>query len=167
MSDLKPVPESKPLSFALKSQEYRIYRPSKDNKGAATKWNIRVKQEKYRDVMVFVEGAVQTGTDKNGNASFSWKDNVVKMKLDSPDLGSILYTLQGKNKECKLFHKNEKGNATLTLTASDKNVGSFYLKISSQQNGKVKAVQHSISYAEAEILIILLKDAVSAIYSWN
>lgn len=176
MSELKQVPssakplESKALSNDYRPQEYRIYRPQKEvAKGAATKWNVRVKQEKYRDVMVFVEATVQTGLDANGNASFAWQDKAktIKMKLESQDLGAILGAFKGVSKEAKLFHKNKAGNSVLHLTASDKTPGSFYLKISTQQNGKTSAVSHSIGIPEVQVLTVLLQDAITNMYSWR
>lgn len=153
--------------------EYRIYKPRKTNDGAASKLQLTVvKNEepniskyKQRKVMLFWIICQQTGVDENQNATFAWQDETkyITLKLGEIDIGKILATLHLKTKETQIFHKNPKGNATFTLTRTDKG---YNLRISKQINKVVTAINHSISVEEAEILIILLTQAILTIYQW-
>ncbi len=59
--------------------EHRIYKPKADKTGAASKLQIKVKQERFREVFLFWEAAQQTGVDKEGNASFGWQEPTRKV----------------------------------------------------------------------------------------
>lgn len=167
--------------------QYRVYKPKKDFKGAATKWESNIKEVKkngksFKEVQMFLAGANQTGEDKNGNASFDWKSkekkgNEVTMKLGDPDVGEILALLNrrknklGNSKSMGLFHQNLNGNTSLQIEfkpADDKTVmDSYYtLRLASKDKaGKVTVVQHTITLAEAEIIKNLLEGGIRRKYA--
>lgn len=148
---------------------FRIFRANKDKTGSASSINIRTTKGEYEDEsMLFWQATKQNPEDdKAGNATFAWKDKTktVNIKLAEPDLGSLLATLNGVQKECKLFHQNAKGSTTLTLSPSDK--GGFTVKLSSKVgNEQPVQVFHGISTPEAELLRVLLQQAVIRFYNW-
>lgn len=148
---------------------FRIFRANKTNTGSASSINIRTVKGEYEDeTLLFWEATKQTGElDKNGNPTFAWKDRgkTVKMKLGEADVASILATINGVQKETKLFHQNKTGNATLNLAPLDG--GGYSFRISSKHgNDAAISVNHTISVGEAEILRILLQQAVLRLYNW-
>ncbi len=164
-------------------KEYRIYKPRQSNDGAASRLQIRVNAEPYREVFLFWETTTQTGTDANGNASFGWKEKekTITFKLGEVDVAELLLVLKGKKeyagpppKEAGkpgmgLYHKNPNGNTILQLQRDQKGAG-FYLSISRQSaanKSDVVRIKHTISNGEAEILQVLLTDAVSCIFGWH
>lgn len=160
--------------------EFRIYKPKPTKDGAASKLQLKVKQEEYREVMLFWEIAQQTGLDDNGNASFAWaiKERKVVFKMEAIDIGEVLAVLNGLKKSVgvskegkpgSIFHKNATGNSVFKFTKMEKdgNVG-YWLEVSSKKNtGELVSVKHTISASEGEILRIVLQDAISCIYNWR
>ncbi len=164
--------------MATRPNEFRIYRikPTKD--GAATKWQLSSKQEKYgKKYHLFIEGAKQTGIDENENASFEWKDKtkVVTMKLEFLDVGEILSVLNGiKNQagtDKGIYHQNPKGSAALSLTkyVKDGVLMGYNIRLSRKWKDEKEAlvIQHSISLAEGEVLRVLLNRAIECFYNWS
>lgn len=147
---------------------FRIYRANKNGNGAASSINIRgIKGEFEEETLLFWEASSQAANDKNGNATFAWKDKTktVKMKLGEADVGNLLATLNGVQKETKLFHQNKNGNTTLTFAPSEK--GGYSVRISSKNgNDAPVAVSHTISVPEAEVFRVLLNQAVLRLYNW-
>ena len=161
------------------SKEFRIYKPTKAQNGAASKFQVSVKKikEKYEEVMLFWEMAEQTGIDENNNASFDWtkpeKDihRSITMKLGSNDVGELLCVLSGKKefvgrkKEEGLFHQNQSGNTILKFAKMDR--GGYYAALSAKRSGVLMSIKHSLTDSEGTILEQLLKDFVSSLYKWK
>lgn len=147
---------------------FRIFRAKKDNTGSASSLNIRTVKGEYEDeTLLFWEATKQLGTNENGDTTFAWKDKTktVKMKLGEMDLASLLATLNGVQKESKLFHQNKNGSTTLALTPME--AGGYSVRISSKcGNDAPIAVSHTISVPEAELLRVLLQQAVIRFYNW-
>lgn len=162
-------------------QLYRIYKINKNvDKGAATQFQLSVKDCKYgEDVMVFAETTKQTGFDSNENASFAWKDKelTITVKLEEVDIGEILAVLSGLKtglgpKEEGLYHSNARGSSTLNLKASLDDNGKlkgYYWNISRKVNetNVVTRYNHTVSIGEAEILRLLLVEAVQRKFRWK
>lgn len=147
---------------------FRIYRANKDKSGSASSLNIRTVKGEFEDeTLLFWEASKQGPDNANGDATFCWKDKTktVKMKLAESDVGNLLATLIGVQKEAKLFHQNANGSTTLSLIPSDK--GGFSVRISSKSgNDAPIAISHTISVPEAELLRVLLQQAVVRFYNW-
>ena len=86
-----------------KKTQWRVYKPNKSGSGAASRLEMKVVEDErtgangpftVRDVQLFWVASPQTGTDSNGNASFSWsqkEDNKsVTLKLGETDVGEVL-----------------------------------------------------------------------------
>lgn len=162
--------------------EYRIYKPNPNKNGAASKLQIKVKQEEYRQVLLFWESALQTGIDAQGNASFGWKENGkrIAFKLEAIDIGEILAVLNGKKpfagmpakdgKGGAIFHKNATGNAVFKLQKAEKEGITFYwFELSAKKNdgGPAVSIKHTITAAEGEVLRVLMTDAISLMHNWK
>lgn len=160
--------------------EMRIYKvsPKDFSRGAASKFQLRVKPTKYEDeILVFVETSRQTGQDDNGNATFAWKDKeqTICIKLEEVDLGELLTVLNGVKdslgQKGSLFHQTSKGNSTLSLNRAVKDgvPSGYYFEVSRKINetNAVLRIKHTISLAEAEILRVLFMDAISRKYRWR
>jgi len=152
------------------TQEFRIYKPNKQGSGAASKFSTRADtKSKFHDQLLFVETSAQIGTDENDNDRFDWKTpeksdvKSVTMKLGIADVGAILATIKGRQKEAKLFHQNQNGNTALTLNYYN---GQLSWNISSQTGDKLVKLRHSISLSEAVVLEILLERFVLLQYQW-
>lgn len=164
--------------------EYRIYKPRSSKDGAASRLQIRQKEGQYGPITyVFWESTKQTGVDDKGNSSFGWKDKAlcVTMKLEENDIGELLACLNGVkdyagSKDAKgnykgIYHQNTTGNTILQLqkvVGKDGMPPSYGFRISSQkkESKSTVAIQHFISLAEAEILKILLQNALCRMYGW-
>lgn len=155
-------------------KEFRIYKPKKDEKGAAAKFQFVVKarrEGKFPEPMLFLEMANQTGVDANDNASFDWAGqdnstgNSVTVKLGIPDVSELLLALRRHKDEGKLFHKNDKGNTTVGLKKFHDQMA---LNVSSQrgEDKKLTRVGLMVSPGECIVLSQLLGDFISAYYGW-
>jgi hypothetical protein len=161
--------------------EYRIYKPKNDKTGAASKLQLKIKHDRYREVYLFWEAAQQIGLDANGNASFAWAipEKKITFKLESVDIGEILAVLNGKKdfagmpakdgKGGAIFHQNEKGNTVFKFQKMEKDGNvTYWLQITSKKkDGKLTEVKHTISCSEGEVLKVLLTDAISCMYNWR
>lgn len=153
-------------------QEFRIYRPNKTKTGAASKFNLSLKKkEKYDEYLLFVETTQQTGIDDNGNASFGWKDQDkrIVMKLEAIDIGEILTVLNGVknniNEGKGLFHKSPKNPSHNTVLKLERRDNGFGYQLSNKQE-KVLSINHMISFAEAEVLRVLLEHSLVKMFDW-
>lgn len=147
-------------------ENYRIYKPNKNNNGAASQfcWSPDKK-------CVFLEMASQLSEkDSNGNSTFDWK-NKLSFKLEDIDIAQLLCVLRGiKNSvgygDKGLFHSFGNHNAILRFQKGDK--GGYYLGISVKKEGSEPiAIKHSVSEEEGVILNILLCHAIELIYGWS
>lgn len=164
----------------LQMKNYRIYKPKKDGKGAATQLEVRKdKKDEYSTVLIFLKGANQTGFYDNKNAKFAWaKDEedlskIVNMKLGESDIGDLLAVLNGKKdkvgqKESGIYHQNPKGNTTLKFEWMEK-YGQFGLRLASKPNdGNLIEVKHFVSQEEGQVLKVLLEQALLLYYdAWK
>ena len=75
-------------------KEYRIYKPSKNNSGSVSSWQVSLDSNPEKGNNVFLDCANQKQSE-NDNAAFDW-DNKVTVKLGLPDLGAILSVLNGR-----------------------------------------------------------------------
>jgi len=145
--------------------ELRIYKPNKDGNGAASKFQVVVKEKmgknnrSFDSLMCFLTMGGQTGKDQDGNASFGWgvPEKEIILKISTIDAASIISGLLGVEPEVKLFHQNSLGNTSLTLTRAPKG-NMFYLRVAAQR-GKEPLVElkHSITMSEAILLKIYLE----------
>lgn len=158
--------------------EFRVYKPNKSNNGNASKFQLSVKANKYGDdVCIFIETTKQTGMDANDNATFAWKDKeqTITFKCEETDIGEILTVLNGVKdslgQKGSLYHQNNKGSTTLSLNRAVKDgvASGYYFQISRKINetNNVLMLKHTISLGEAEIIRVLLNDAVSRKYRWR
>lgn len=166
--------------------EYRIYKPKKTKDGSASKFQIKVTQQKFGpETNLFLQSSHQTGEDAQGNSTFAWKDEkrCVTMKLGETDIGELLSVLNGQKGGCGtkddkgmwkgLFHQNDRGSTVLQFSAlpprEEGGVHSYGLRISAKRKDADKPVmvQHMISVSEGEILKVLLQDTVSRMYRWR
>lgn len=159
--------------------EYRIYKPKKDGKGAASRLQFRIIKKKYGpEVLLFWQFVQQIGF-KDDNAAFGWNEpeKTITMKLGEPDIGDLLavfcglkdFTGSGVGKG--LFHQNANGNTVLNVNRQEKEgfLPSYYVKASAQKkNLKITlAIQHTLTLGEGAIIRILLEQALKAMYDWN
>lgn len=164
--------------------EFRIYKPTKSNTGAASAIQTKMTSVKGRHELQLFWVATKQVQSKTKNAAFAWKDKeqTVTMKLGDPDVGEILAVLRGvkdsmgrkesKDKPGKgLFHQNPNGNTTMTLQANYNDATgepSYYIRLASKsKQGKLIEVKHSITVGEAEFIRVLLEHWVLASYGWN
>jgi hypothetical protein len=106
---------------------------------------------------------------ENGNATFDWKGGIT-VKLGENDLGELISVLERRKSEVGyqgkgLFHQTAKGNKVVNFALyEDKG---YSLKVSAQDNEKNRSeVKQVMSFAEASLLLVLLKRAVEKIYGW-
>lgn len=158
-----------------KSSEWRSYKPSKSGSGAASKIQVKVLDNKYKDVQAFWVGSKQTGVDANGNASFAWdqvkeaNQNVV-LKLGENDIGEILSVINRQKDKAELFHKNANGSTTFQFVrmVNDQKVVSYHVRLAKKgKDGALIEVKHGLSVGEIEILRILLGDIIRLDYGWQ
>ena len=152
-------------SNTIYKNEIRIYKPRKENQGAATKLQQKIVKEQYGNkVYIFLVSTKQIPS-QDKNAAFAWgdKQKEVTLKLEAVDLSQILTTLKGITKETKLFHQNATGNSTLTITKYNDN---FNIRVSKKVGTTVSEVKHSLTPGETEILKIVFADEISTIYGW-
>jgi len=145
--------------------EYRIYKPRKTKDGAASKLQY---SRSGSDRNLFWVSVKEIPSDGE-NAAFGWKDEekAVTMKLGMADVSAMLATLTGKNAEAKLFHQNPRGSTTLTLTR-DKDKGIYFLRVTGKRDeNEAVQISHSVTYAEAEVLRVLLERFIAVAFAWT
>lgn len=153
--------------------QYRIYKPTKDGKGAATSLQLSFKEEKkyQKHILFLIMTKQKPGLDEKGNAQFCWteKENTITVKLEETDIGQFLAVLNGKQKfagtEKGMFHKNSGGNTVITFTENDK--GGYLLRLSTKKtNGESLQIYHSVTIGEAQCLKLLFERALIQKYGW-
>jgi len=158
--------------------EYRIYKPYKDDAGAASSFQLKITEDsdapvgRKRKVEMFWVSCQQTGVNRETkNASFGWDDNTksATMKIGLVDVGELLLFFSGKKEDLSLFHQNMSGNTVVKMKKSQNKSGpviSFQMSSKREGNPLVK-ISHYISLGEAEIITQLLKDFVSSYHNWR
>lgn len=153
--------------------EFRIYKPNKNNNGAASSFQVRIDVDEEtgrRKCYLFLVSTPQTGKDEQGNSAFAWKDKdkSITMKLGLADIGEILAVLNGRKPiaggDKGFFHRNSNGSTTLTFSFKDTYYG---LKVT-KQVGQAAATQllHTLTMGEGEVLKVLLEDFVRLTHNW-
>lgn len=149
---------------------FKLFKPRKARDGVASQWEINVDKE-----AVFLILARQ-GSEKDGHATFEWKDKAIVMKLDVSDIGEILAVLykrqdgvgqiddKGGNKG--LYHQTEKGNTILRFERATNKFG-FFMQINQKnKDEEVRKLAHNISEGESIVLGTLLTEAIRKIMNW-
>lgn len=158
--------------MAKETKEYlapfKIFKPRKSGDGAACQWEFK-KEKKC----MFLEFAHQ---NKGENTSFDWNNKAI-MKLGLIDIGDILATLSGlqdgmgpldgEGRSKGIYHQNPKGNTILQLARNKKTTGYFIRLSQKTQDQSPQVFQHSITFAEASLLMVLLRRAIEVIYGWE
>ncbi len=150
----------------MPNRNLRIYRPNGSNTGCATDWQLSYKEnEKYDPWQFFLVGSKQTGTDKDGNASFDWKETKLNVKLGIPDLGQILAVLERRvdsvGTKGSLFHNTPSGGNKVVGFSRNEN-GGFALSISGQDKEKKSTgrVSQVLQDWEGAVLAVMIKRAI-------
>lgn len=163
--------------------EFRIYKPTQSNSGAASALQIKLAEVDGRWELQLFWTATQQIPSQTENASFAWKnkEKTVIIKLGDPDVGEILAVIYGikdsvgrkdaKDKPGKgLFHKNATGNTTMSLQEqTDEKSGeiSYRVRLASKKGDKLIQVSHTITIGEAIIIRKLLEQWIVSSYGWD
>lgn len=113
---------------------------------------------------VFLELARQIA-DKESPRPYDWDKKII-VKLGQGDIGKLLHFMNScaNGETLDLFHKNEKGNKILKLTAQDRG---FYLKVSAKEgDNQADGISLPIGWDEAYLLKLALERAFLNILSW-
>jgi len=155
--------------------EYRIYKPYKDDQGAASGFQMKITHDpeakwNKRSVDLFwvATNQVRINSDTK-NPKFGWDDSskTATMKLGLMDVGELLLILQGKKEEVTLYHQNKHGNTIAKLKkAVTKSGPVLNFQMSSKRGDDLVKVAHNISQGEAQVLTQLMKDFISSYHSW-
>jgi len=155
--------------------EYRIYKPYKDDQGAASGFQMKITHDpeakwNKRSVDLFWVATNQVGINSDTkNPKFGWDDSskTATMKLGLMDVGELLLILQGKKEEVTLYHQNKHGNTIAKLKkAVTKSGPVLNFQMSSKRGDDLVKVAHNISQGEAQVLTQLMKDFISSYHSW-
>lgn len=154
------------------ARNFRIYRPNKNGSGNAAEFQIKGTQGNYPEYFVMMQIVPQEGFDDKENAKFTWSrgDNFkgITIKLGIPDIGEILSVLNGvqnsTNGSKGLYHQNNKGNSLIKFERNEKGIS---LSVS-QKIGDGSPLKYfiTLSIADAEVLRLLLAEAVKKNYGW-
>ena len=164
------------MNQVIRPNEYRIYKPYGEDKGAASAFQMKVtltpEEKKKRTVDLFWVSTNQVGTNKqNKTAQFGWQDSTksATMKLGIVDVGEILLALRGKREEITLYHQNRSGNTVVKIKRAESKSGPVLNFQMSSKRGEADLVRvkHNITQGEAQILSRLLDDFISEYYKWK
>jgi len=163
-------------------KDFRVYRVTKNNTGAASKVQVVEKTKQkgdktYSEINVFWESTVQVGVDTDGNGQFDWTKNgddttgkgSITLKLGMVDVGELLAVLNGR-KTCigtdpskGIFHKtNSDCNKSMQFVMEEGKGYSF--RMSEKGPGGLKQVKHTFSFSDGELLRVVLTEAVRMYY---
>jgi hypothetical protein len=149
--------------------KFSVYKPNKNSSGSAVQFDFNREKQ-----CIFLEAARQVASQAQGaqQNAFDWENKIV-FKLGLTDMGKLLAVLQGRIKSVDLFHDPSKGQYTLGTEVKNNAVSfskgdyGYFLKVSSQgRDGKVSAIQISITEDEAALLQVLLAKAVEESLGW-
>ena len=149
----------------------RYYRPNKNGTGTALEIVVFPTENKWEPFCVMMTMAKQIGvaTEDSTNASFSWTEGAIKVKLGSLDIGSLLSVINGIQPKKSLFHQTPlpKGGSKAIDFNRNEN-GSIYVKVSAMDIDKksLGSLQIILSIEEIEILRVLLTRAVELTFGW-
>lgn len=160
-------------------KDLRVYKPNKAGTGAATKIQVVEKEKQrgqsvFKEIVVFFESANQVGTDDDDNAKFSWgtpdgdKGDTITVKLGMSDVGEFLTVLTGRKNfvgpsDKGLFHKtSDTQNKGLSFSFAEGRGYNFRISVKDEKG--LRAISHTFSFAEAELLRVVLEEAVRLYY---
>lgn len=175
------------MSATRKKTQWRVYKPNKGGTGAASRLEMKVVEEErtgkdgnsftIRDVQMFWVASPQTGTDSNGNATFSWgvtdDTQSVTMKVGEADIGEILTVLNNDKEEAGqtggkfsgIYHQSAKGSTTFSFKKADGK--GYYIRLARKpKEGSLIEVKHTLSLGEGQVLKVLLEQAIKQQYQW-
>ena len=138
--------------------EHAIYKPNARGTGGVLRFALKRPKS-----CLFLEAASQSG-DKQ----FDWENKII-MKWGMSDLGSVLAVLQGRCATAKLFHQTEKAQSCFEISHREDPQRAPYMASVSRQNGPgqpARRVAIPISHAEAAVLEIALRTAVTRLLGW-
>lgn len=151
-------------------KNFGIYRANKSKSGAASRWGLTDYPE---GPSLFLTAAKQKSTDDtNGNATFDW-DNKATIKLEEPDVGEILCVLRNLKPEAGqpgkgLYHQSEKGSSIMHFKAYEKDGTQvcYAMTVMNLRDGSNNTVSHLVSFADGEVLRVLLEAYLLRKYQW-
>jgi len=169
--------------YANHNREFRVYKPKGKAEGTALKvqYRIKIKEEKYKEPMVFMEIARQTGVDENKNAKFDWASQEhldrknVTMKIGIPDAAELIQVLTGKKNQvgpppkagqkvgAGLFHQNKNGNTIMKFGTMAQYAG-YSMQISTSKENSFRI---SLTEGEGVVLRLLLERFIILYYCWE
>lgn len=144
--------------------QYVLYKPKQDKAGMAANFQLNGDS-------LFLSLAKQVAADGEFD-KFDWKTPEGKpkasIKLDLPDLGTLLALFNGKIPEAKLYHEFEKAGVKVVTTvnaspysSTDKKTGATVARgysVNISRGGEKYGF--GISFAEAEVLKVLFNEAI-------
>ncbi|MEK6954947.1 MAG: hypothetical protein AABX01_08090 [Candidatus Micrarchaeota archaeon] len=140
----------------------KFYKPNKQMQGSACQFDFAPEKQ-----AVFFEIGKQLEERK-----FDWA-NKLAFKMADVDICKILLVLKGRSKLANLFHDPGKGNYASSEDTKNnalvvqKGDFGYFFKLSQQtKDGKVNAMQISLSEDEALLLELMLEEAIRKIYKW-
>lgn len=172
----------------VKQVSYRFYKGKKSGDGSASQWSLTTKPSrknaKVLETLFFLEVAPQNPVSSNEDDpyTFDWRkkespdSKSLLVKLEEADVGELLCVLNGIVKAAGrdgkgLYHDAEKSNTIIGFSAAEKDgrIFGFNLRLSKKdkESGNQSSVNHFISLPEAEILRVLLNEAVLRLTGWH
>lgn len=142
---------------------YELYKANNNGTGSALQFKLS--KMSGGDSALFIEAANQ---DKSAptEKKFLWdKEKKIIMKLGLVDIEKFLHAFRSK-KETDIFHKNEKGQATIKIKENDPKYGGFYVKISAKVGEVTKNVGIPLSEPEVIGVSLMLQLAFNKILGW-
>lgn len=167
---------------------HRFYKGKKSGDGTASQWSLSTKPNrknaKVMETLLFLEIAPQNGVGSGDDEhyTFDWrsKKNLeaksLTVKLEVADIGEFLCVLngitEGAGRDGKgLYHEAEKSNTIIgfSIAKKDGKAFGFNLRLSKKDKDTSNQVSlnHFLSFAEAEVLRVLLNEAVLRLTGWH
>lgn len=138
-------------------ESFNIYKANNKQTGSAAQFQIGSKND-----CVFLELANQV-RPKDDAKPYDWEKKLI-VKLGTTDIGKMIHFLSSSDAMLELFHKNEKGNKVVKISAQD---NGFYMKVSSKEgDASPVTISVPISWDEATLLRLALEKAFLSILGW-
>ena len=167
---------------------HRFYKGKKTGDGTASQWSLSTrpnrKNAKVLETLLFLEVAPQNGVGNEGDDhyTFDWRSKKspdsksLTVKLEVADVGELLCVLngitEGAGRDGKgLYHEAEKSNTIIgfSIAKKDGKAFGFNLRLSKKDKdtGNQTSLNHFLSLTEAEVLRVLLNEAVLRLTGWH
>jgi len=144
----------------------RFYKAQKDSGGAASQWDLNLKDE----AVFFTMAKQLNAQDAKGNATFDWEHKSV-FKLGIQDIGELLAVLEGKKdgvgpydnqqKYKGLYHSWKDMNSVLYFTRGRE--AGFFVGLSVKKHEQQNRVKHSLTDGEGSSLRVFLQKSLELI----